>query len=61
MSPYSLLPPSLLPPLPVYDDVGDEEPPPAFEEEPTSPDEITMTSIIPPLQPAVLHDPECAP
>ncbi|VDL93214.1 unnamed protein product [Schistocephalus solidus] len=64
MSPYSLIPPSLLPPLPTYDDVSSDVPPPAFEEAHDSPpntENMTMTSIIPLPQPAIIHDPECTP
>ncbi|KAL7061165.1 hypothetical protein AAHC03_09065 [Spirometra sp. Aus1] len=61
MSPYSLIPPSLLPPLPTYNDVTPDIPPPAFEEAPSSQTNIEnmpIPSIFPLPQPAVLHGPE---
>ncbi|VDN16706.1 unnamed protein product [Dibothriocephalus latus] len=55
------MPTSLLPPLPVYDDVTPDLPPPTFEEARAKPADSVLTSIIPPLRIAVLNDPECNP
>ncbi|VDN32997.1 unnamed protein product [Dibothriocephalus latus] len=59
VSAYTLMPPSLLPPLPLYEDVTSDISPPRFVEVPASPNNATLTSIIPPLQLAVLNDPAC--